>query len=131
MTLGIIKEIIMEMEIYLQIKEELVYSHVPNSISALSIEWDIEIKQTLDTMKRADWSDPWILKNLTSELIQQIEEQFNIDEHQVFPVIKKLPDEPFRKAELGLRKLPQYSASQPEIVQNPSGGEQRRKQHTA
>ncbi len=125
------KEIRMELDIYFQIKKEFIYPSLEEDTLSNTLSGDQEVLGRLKELDRAVDTDPRKVPSLILEITPQVEECFSNEEHEIFPLLNTIPAESLIQKQNKLRQLPEYVNSQPEIAQNPEGGEQQRKRRVA
>ena len=145
MTSGVLKELCMELEIHGVIEKELFYPALIDATDDISIRFQIEQGlaahdeiSNLMTEFEGLQQDETRFKDKFQELTESVELHIKDEEEillaqadtllggQLIELGNKMME---RRSEL--IQLPQYQSAQPEVVQNPNGGEQMRKREAA
>ncbi|MEO5971209.1 MAG: hemerythrin domain-containing protein [Bdellovibrionia bacterium] len=142
MRRGVIRELLMLLEIHSQLEEEFFYPELEKypetaALAVVSVEDHEQIKTLIKDLRH--------MNPITAEFEDQLQElmsftSFHIEteEQSLFPLAEKLLGP--RLEELGrqmysrkaeLMKSPEYRDAQPGLVQDPHGGEQMRKPFSA
>jgi hypothetical protein len=142
MTEGVVKELRMLLEIQGRIEERLlspVLQNLPDGpgTMAITLENHNEVMQGLETLRK---------RNVSSETFREaLDEAAAIASHhvailetQVLPLLETLPTSDLKSLDQKIVEFqhdqmesPRYADAQPRIVQNPEGGEQKRKPQAA
>ena len=141
MTEGVIKELLMELDVDFQMKRKYFYpdikNHLTDTESALLIENSLrnieENSVTLESLAKHTTSNPETLSRI-NEFITQVQETYDAEERDVYVRAQKTPEEALKHTALKMMQeqhkiysLEKYRDALPSKVQNPNGGEQMRK----
>jgi iron-sulfur cluster repair protein YtfE (RIC family) len=142
---GVFRQIVMEIEIHSEIEEGIFYPALLNSfqddsakalVSECMSDHD-RVKDSLDELKSLDVYHETFNERM-NDLIAEIEQHIDKEEtelfvqaqQQVFSVLEQITDR-MKEERQRLLQLSEYQDSHAELVQNPSGGEQKRKGRAA
>jgi iron-sulfur cluster repair protein YtfE (RIC family) len=136
---GVLRQLLMELEIHARVEEEIFYPAVSGLEDATlrtlvdSLRMDhqgaagpiLRIRDHLDNVE--------FLQQFVPPLIEDMETHIDREERELFPILHEFLQAPsdlaerMRRRREMLLRLPEYKDAQPEIVQDPNGGEQMRK----
>lgn len=143
MRRGVILELCMLLEIHIHLEEEIFYPQLENypEMSALvvvSMEDHERMRQLIQGLQQMEMTTEKFEDQL-QELIAFTYFHFETEEQSLFPMAEKLSSSTSLESignqmvtrKTDLMKSPEYKNAQPAIVQDPNGGEQKRKPSAA
>ncbi len=141
---GVIRQIFMELNIHSKLKEDIFYPLLEDSTDSNLLGRVEEAKAVLQTMdnqitelQRIAYGDVRFSDKLrelieTAELHFEEEEKYLLSQAENHLALQEQETvEKMKALRKDLLSQPQFQDAQPEIVQNPSGGEQKRKTRAA
>lgn len=141
MKAGVCREIFMELEIHTEIEESFFYPTLQDTLVSTTLKAMVNecqfdhnsVKTMIDELRAMDvYSENF--DDRMDDLILEVEQHIDKEESELFSTaqdfafdaIEQLCDR-MKETRETLLKSPQYKDAQPNLVQDPSGGEQKRR----
>jgi hemerythrin-like domain-containing protein len=141
MKAGVCEEIFMELEIHTEVEEEFFYPTLQDTLKSTTLKAMVEectadheqVKTMIEELKTMGVYSEYFDERM-GDLIVEVEQHIDKEESELFSTARDFAFDAIeqicdRMAETraALLKSPKYQNAQPRIVQDPSGGEQKRR----